>query len=175
MPEQLEIGFEAKPETVRTFRERPWWESRERTPPARCSECGRPTNTYHRKISSSMGWKLVRLHRLALADPGRFFHVSEFDVMGGRGESGTLSVFGLVEERANLEIRKKTSGFWRLTPAGEGFVRLETALPKYAILRYRSEVIGFAGPAIGLREVLGKDGRFDYRELLQSPLPDLIR
>ncbi len=122
-----------------------------------------------------MGWKLVRLHRLGLEDENQFFHVSEFDVLGGRGESGTLSVWGLVEERATVDPRKKTSGFWRLAPDGLAFVRLEAMIPRYAIVRYRSEVVGFAGPAVGLAEVLGKDGRFDYRELLQSPLPSLLR
>jgi len=122
-----------------------------------------------------MGWKLVRLHRLDLASPGKFFHVSEFDVLGGRGESGTLSVWGLVEERANEDVKKKTSGFWRLTREGEAFVRLETELPKYAIMRYRSEVVGYAGAAVSLRDVLGKGGGFDYRELLQAPIPELLR
>jgi len=175
MPEsQLEIAFLADlVPGERAFRSHPWWESRERSRTARCHECGRPTNTYHRKISSSMGWKLVRLHRLSLARPGAYFHVSEFDVLGGRGESGTLSLWGLVEERANEDLKKKTSGFWRLTPFGEAFVRLEKEVPKYAIVRYRSELIGFAGIAVGLRDVLGKGGGFDYRELLQAPLPEL--
>jgi hypothetical protein len=172
---QLEITFgTAAIPGERMFGCHPWWESRERARAARCPECGRPTNTYHRKISSSMGWKLVRLHRLGLARPGGFFHVSEFDVLGGRGESGTLSLWGLVEERANEDLKKKTSGFWRLTPFGEAFVRLEKQVPKYAIVRYRSELVGFAGVAVGLREVLGKGGGFDYRELLQAPLPGLL-
>lgn len=172
---QLEIAFGSDPLPIERFRGHPWWRTRERARPARCRECGRPTNTYHRKISSSMGWKLVRLHRLALERPDEFFHVSEFDVKGGRGESGTLSVWGLLEERAFAKPSKKTSGYWRLTAAGDSFVRLETRIPKYAIVRYRSELMGFAGPAVDLREVLGKENAFDYRELLSAPLPQLVR
>lgn len=169
---QLEIPF-ADTKVARTFRGLPWWENRERQKSCRCSECGQPTNTYHRTISAGLGWKLVRLVRLDSGSPGEFFHVSQFDVLGGRGESGILGHWGLVEERANGDGRKKTSGFWRLTEFGKSFVMMEERLPKYAIVRQRNALLGFSGPAVFLREVLRKENGFDYAALMESPLPEL--
>lgn len=169
---QLEIQF-SDVNPAGSFRGLPWWEVRERAKSCRCTQCGQPTNTYHRTISSGMGWKLVRLMRYDAQFPGDFAHVSQFDVAGGRGESGILAHWGMVEERRNTDGRKKTSGYWRLTEFGKAFVRMEQYVPRYAIVASRNILLGFAGMPVGIRHVLKKDNAFDYAALMQSPIPEL--
>lgn len=169
MTDQLELGLAALP-TLPRWNNLPWQQVREKEKKRSCSECGRPVEVYHRKLSTGMAVKLVRLYHLASASPEKsHFHVGEFDQTGGRGELGVLSLWGLVEEKDNTDGKKRTSGFWRLTDFGRRFVEARSQVPQYALVRFRSEHLGFAGPMVGIRACLEYRNRFNYAELMKTP------
>ncbi len=159
------------------FNDMPWYPKKIQTVVQRCGECGRPNNVYTRKLSSTMAKNLIRLYHLGQTADGvnehydydkakLYFHVRQFDREAARGEFGVLQMWGLVEEKANEDSTKKTSGMWRLTPEGEKFVTLASKIPKYVIIKWGSEHLGFSGPLVSIRECVEYGNRFNYAELM---------
>lgn len=133
-----------------------------------CPHCGRLMKTYARSLSCSMTRSLIRLWDLDRKHPtlGRF-HVKQFDKEGARGEFGTLMHWGLVDKGKIVVGRtKRCSGFWAMTDFGRRWIGLEVKVPQYAITRWKSRCIGFAGPLVTARECVEDGNRFRYDELM---------
>jgi hypothetical protein len=150
----------------------PYYESAERDPGHPCGECGRLLKVYHRRLSRSMARSLIRLYRLhQVQGREKYFHVKQFDKEGARGEFGVLKCWNLVREAGNQED-KRTSGMWAITEFGSRFVLLQEPVPLYAILKWRSHFLGFAGPMVDARQCLEHGNRFSYAELMDwTPSP----
>ncbi len=153
----------------------PWYETPVRDKGHDCEACGRFLKVYHRKLSSSMTRSLVRLYRLTQAKPTSvFFHVKQFDKEKARGEFGVLSAWGLVEEQANTDAERKSSGMWAITTFGQQFVTLGETVPQYVILKWGSKVLGFSGAMVSVKECLERENRFRYDELMSAPASDFF-
>lgn len=149
------------------FRGFPWYEKAESDHGKNCTECGRLMKIYHRRLSKSIIRGLIRLYRLHLAFPDqKSFHVRKFDLEGERLAMGVLSCWGLVDEVKKNDQDKKSSGMWALTEFGAEFVRLEVKVPLYAIVKWRSQLLGFTGPYATAQECLESGGKFSYAELM---------
>jgi hypothetical protein len=149
------------------FRDFPWFEEVRRDKGEDCHECGRRLKTYHRRLSRSMARGLLRLHRLELTYPERkYFHVKLFDKEGARGEFGVLSSWGFTHEQPNETFGKKSSGHWCLTDFGRRFILLQEKVPQYVILKWGSELLGFSGSMVDVRQCLQHGNKFNYEELM---------
>ena len=145
-----------------------WYEEAPRDKGHACGECGRLLKIYQRRLSSSMSRGLIRLYLLGVKYPDRAaFHVKHFDKEGARGEFGVLSCWGLVTEQPNSNPEKKTSGMWTLTEFGKSFIELREQVPLYALLKWGSEFLGYAGPMVNLKACLEHGNHFKYDDLMQ--------
>jgi hypothetical protein len=71
-------------------------------------------------------------------------------------------------EKAEDDSGRKTSGYWRLSPHGEAFVRGHIAIPRFVTV-FDDHVLAMGDETVTIREAL-KD-QFDYRELLHGGKP----
>lgn len=149
------------------FRGFPWYEKAASDAGKPCGECGRLMKVYHRRLSRAIVRGLIRLYRLHQTYPQKkAFHVRQFDQEGERLALGVLAHWGLVDEVKRHHKDQRTSGMWALTEFGAQFVRLEAKVPLYAIVKWRSQLLGFTGPYTTAQECLERGGRFSYAELM---------
>lgn len=165
------------PETSPTgeWRGLPWWEVPPRkTASEPCPTCHRPMATYQRPITNTMALKLIHVYQLLRHRASdKYVHVESFDKFGGKGEFGTLSKWALVEQppAGSKGVRSRggrTTGLWRLTTFGTSFVLGEAKIPSYAIMKWGSELLGFAGAQVSIHEVLKPSNSFSYKELMSA-------
>lgn len=149
------------------FRGFPWRAEAQADPGKPCCECGRLMKIYNRRLSRAIVRGLIRLYRLHQTYAGtKAFHVRQFDLEGERLALGVLSHWGLVDEVKRHHKDQRTSGMWALTDFGAQFVRLEAKVPIYAVVKWRSQLLGFAGPYATAKECLERGGKFSYAELM---------
>jgi hypothetical protein len=149
------------------FRGIMWYEKAKPDIGKTCGECGRLMKVYHRRLSRAIVRGLIRLYRLHQSYPGtQAFHVRQFDLEGERLALGVLSHWGLVDEVKRHHKDQRTSGMWALTDFGAQFVRLEVKVPLYAMVKWRSQLLGFTGPYATAKECLEQGGKFSYAELM---------
>lgn len=151
-----------------TFNGLPWWETPQRDQGTPCAECGRLKKVYHRALSSSMARGLIRLHALHNTYRAKkSFHVRLFDKEGGRGEFGVLAKWGLVIEVKDMTLHnKKSTGLWALTPFGANFVEMKERVPSHVVLKWGSQVLGFSGSFVTMKDCVERGNRFRYTELM---------
>jgi len=114
---------------------------------------------------------LINLYRCHRQKPSiGFFHVRDLGAPTTGGDFAQLRYWGIVRERINVMPEKKTSGFWRMTDLGARFVKLQERVPKYVLLKWGSELLGFGGPMVTLKECLEYRNKFNYRELMEFDL-----
>lgn len=157
------------------FNGQPWYETPTRDKGYHCGECGRFLKAYHRRLSCSMARGLVRLYVLGMRYPDRkAFHVKLFDKEGARGEFGVLAAWGLVVELPNESTEQRRSGMWSLTEFGRHFIELRESVPQFVILKWGSELLGFSGPMVNVKECLEHGNRFRYDELMAWKPEDAV-
>lgn len=129
----------------------------------RCPCCTQFTKVYKRKINSSMAADLIAMYRAFGTDWGYLPNLRRRTSRKGNREESKLRYWGLVEEEIERRPDGGRSGWWRVTPDGERFVRLEITLPKYARI-FDGRGLGLTGPPVSIRECLGQ--AFSYEELM---------
>jgi hypothetical protein len=139
----------------------------------RCGECGRFLKHYNRCLSTGLARTLVELYMMTKRMPHKApFHVSMFDTSAGRGEVSKLMWWGFVKEEANNDSAKRRSGFWSINDFGKDFVLNIELVPQYAIEKWDTgsgpEILGFAGPAVSIKDCLEYRNRFDYQSLMAT-------
>ena len=77
------------------------------------------------------------------------------------------SILGAIESRQNDDPSKKSSGYWRVTDKGRGFLALQITVPKTAVV-YNNRLERLEGVFITIQEALGK--KFNYEELMRAGL-----
>lgn len=128
---------------------------------ANCPACDRHVKIYKRCINSSMARSLVVLYREAGTS---WAYVPE--VVGARSrEEGKLAYWGLVEEEKTKRPDGGRAGWWRVTPAGVGFVGGGVKVPKYVFV-YNSNVIRSEGPLVDIHHCARQ--KFNLAELMAA-------
>lgn len=136
----------------------------------KCPCCGQRVQLYRKNISATMAMNLINLYRCARASGvENFYHVSQFHKQragSGGGDFAKLRYWELIEEMENDEEKpkkKRTSGFWRITPKGIAFVSGQQVVQKYAQV-YNMKVRGFEGAWVTIDECLSE--KFNFSELM---------
>lgn len=128
----------------------------------KCKQCRRTLRYYRRGLTASMCRNLIQLYWLTKRKNKDAFHVRQFEKEGGRGEFGVLSTWGLV-----IEAPDQGSGMWRLTGFGAQFVKNKAKVPLYVIMKWGSEVLGYAGHMVKIKDCVEHGGRFEYKKLMR--------
>ena len=133
-----------------------------------CPCCHQRVELYPRRIYATSAIGIINLYHLTQEQPDvEYFHIKviERHRKSGGGDFAKLATWGLVEEQFNDDTKKRTSGYWRITPKGESYVRGELRIPKIARI-YNKRLFRFEGEQVGIRDALGKN--FDYAELMDN-------
>ncbi|NIQ80609.1 MAG: hypothetical protein GTN93_21455 [Anaerolineae bacterium] len=150
---------------VTLFKGMPWHESYPADEADTCPECGRLLKVYRRKITTAMAYSLTKLHKIQKLKPDQFTHIMKFDAV--RGDFAKLKFWKIIEEgEGNGSIDTKSSGMWRITQYGLSFIMNNEEVPKYCLLKWGSEMIGFAGPALKMKDFLEHGNKFSYAKLM---------
>ena len=122
---------------------------------AKCPCCTQTVKIYRRNINSGMALMLVRAYR----DYGRdWFHLpTAVGLRTYSGEGSQFRFWGLLEQDPDRQ------GYWRITEAGEDFVRERSAVPKYALI-FNARCLRHEGENVTIQDCLGD--KFDYDELM---------
>lgn len=127
----------------------------------RCQVCDRLVKSYHRAMNADMARFLILLCREYLTKPpGTFVDIRSIPVRGG--DYAKLVHWGLVEQAANDDPVKRSSGLWRPTPRGLRFAQGEAREPSHVTL-LDNQAIGFDEETVDIWQALGK--HFDFAEL----------
>ena len=132
-----------------------------------CGLCLRYIKVYKRKINSSMARWLIGLVRRYVVEP-RWISVAEpWSKRINSRENSKFVYWGMVEQKqkGEEEKNKRTSGYWKPTPAGIAFARRECAVTKYKFI-YKNKVIYEEGPQVTIVDALADD--FNYEELMSE-------
>lgn len=133
-----------------------------------CPCCGQYCKVYTRTLNAPMVRFLLWLVKefTKRKDPRTWVNVNDGPVIQNRkggGDFAKMTHWGLIDQMANDDTSKRTSGYWRPTQAGIDFINLRTSVPKQVKL-YLNEPIGFSPEVTNVVEALGD--KFDYRGLM---------
>lgn len=132
-----------------------------------CPCCGRHAQIYRRKFHSSMAYQLIQLYHMGGCK--EFIHASRLILpnMAGIGDFTKAKYWGLIapKDKAiyDTDTTTKSSGFWRITPAGEKFLRGLIRIPR-EVLVFDDAVLEESLETISIRDALGT--KFNYGELM---------
>lgn len=136
-----------------------------------CPCCGQYCKVYHRTLNSAMAQFLIWLvleyeKRTSCVSGNVWINVNDGPLIQNRkggGDFAKLRYWGLIEQMANEDETKRTSGYWRPTQTGIDFVYDKVTVPKKVRL-YLNEPIGFAEERVTIQNALGT--KFNYQELM---------
>ena len=158
---------ESKNDTESVWGGMPWAKIASGDPGERCPHCDRFLKTYNRRIIARVGVGLIRLYQLSIEFPDRrYFHVTDIKGASFGGDFAKLRFYGLIKEMPNDDVEKKSSGKWEITELGIAFVENRLQVPKYCVIKWNSEHIGFAGEMVGIRTVIEYRNQFNYQQLM---------
>lgn len=172
------VGLVIKPfegvvqETIHTLEDAKTYVLSKRDEGVPCPCCGQYCKVYPRSLNAAMArfliWLVREYETRKKTDAATDLWVSVNDGpliqnRKGGGDFAKMEHWGLIEQMANDDDTKRTSGFWRPTQSGIDFVYHRITVPKKAVL-YLNECVGFSGEKINIREALGT--KFDYQELM---------
>lgn len=127
---------------------------------AECPVCTQRAQLYRRKVTSTMARSLIEMYRAAGLD---YAHLPTV-ISSQRADEGKLAYWGLMEEEKVRRPDGGRAGYWRVTPRGEMFLKLQLNIPKYAEV-YDGRVLGFdTTELVSIKDALGT--RFDYSDLM---------
>lgn len=136
---------------------------------AKCPCCTQYVRLYKKRIYAPAAKWLIAFYRLSKNRPNEWIHIREIlgpNPMATTG-NGTciLHYWDLIEEKINLDTKKRCSGFWRITEQGRLFVENKILLPKHA-KTFDGKRYGFSGPMLSIKDALGS--HFDYEKLMRG-------
>jgi hypothetical protein len=156
---------------VETLKEAKAWLKERVNEGARCPCCNQLAKVYKRRIHSTMAYHLIQLKKRSLDDS--FIHKS-FLLSGSRsamtslggGEFAMMRHWGLIEEKLKDDKQKgRTSGFWRITEKGKGFVDKKLLINKFIYL-YDGQLLKVSEETASISDCLGE--KFDYESLMKG-------
>ena len=142
----------------------------------KCPCCNRHTQMYSRKITSSMAYGLIIIHKYRERTEDEYkdyytnieslFNATKNIPASIRGDIPKLRFWNLIEPQTeSAGDGNPNSGFYRITTAGIDFVNRKSTVES-KILVYNNQMYGFAKDSkkINIVEALGS--KFNYNELM---------
>lgn len=131
-----------------------------------CPCCGRHAQMYKRNLHATAAKKLVKLYRLG--GQHEYIHTSRLIDEGetGAGDFSKAKYWKLIVEAENNWEGKRTSGNWKLTDKGVGFVLDLITIPK-SVMIFDDRVFGFSEDHTNIQQCLTSGG-FNYSELMKA-------
>jgi len=126
-----------------------------------CPCCAQMVKIYRRSIYEGMAAWLIDMCRETTGDEWSRVNPGDTRSQYG-GDYAKLIHWGLVEQKVNVDPKKKDSGIWRPTARGRSFARGKLKVPKYAFI-YSSLLLRTGGPKVSIHNVKWK--KFSYIEL----------
>lgn len=145
-----------------------------------CYCCGQRAQLYVRKLTSSMIWALILIHKefkkneredkygvnLEWLHLENFFKGQADCPQAIRGDAPKLRFWGFIEPKDGpRDDGNPNSGFYRITAAGSAFVSGAT-LARKAVKIYNNQFYGFDGPETDIFAVI--KNKFDYNSLMNG-------
>jgi len=134
-----------------------------------CPCCRQFVKIYKRKLNTIMAQTLIRLYWLDKNKEG-YYHCKQ--IVEGISDTGTndfskLIYWGLVEEKKKevTQTKTRTSGYWKITDKGKGFVLNQFKLPSYTYV-YNGKSYGFSEQMSDIEDCLGV--KFNYKSLMAN-------
>jgi len=125
-----------------------------------CPCCNQFVKMYKRKLGSAQSRALIIVYN----NPSEWMHVSDINKqINIAGDFAKLQHWGLIVQKPNKNIMKKSSGLWKLTKKGNDFIVGGITIPSHIHI-LNNEVMGFSDTHTSIIESLGK--HFDYKELM---------
>ena len=129
-----------------------------------CPCCEQHAKVYKRKLNSGMARSLVWL--VINTSPGEWIEISHApNFIHKNREHSKLAHWGILEQQACDDTKKKDSGIWRVTDFGRDFAH-ERATTFSHVYLYNNHVLGFTTERVTVVDALGKD--FDFQELMNA-------
>lgn len=137
---------------------------------AKCPVCEHTHRVYVRPISGEMARTLIMVYRhyfkYPYTKPVHIDHMLAILKPRPKGNNhGLLVHWELLKKVENVDLKKKDSGHYTLTPKGMRFVKGEVSVLSHALV-YRDQCYGFEGEEVSIRDCLGR--RFDYEKLMNG-------
>lgn len=128
-----------------------------------CPTCTQHSQVYRWSLYSTAAQALILFYRIGGIND--FVHSNQLKDHGyrGQGDAARLRMWELVEREAEARDDGGRSGYWRVTPHGERFVRGTGTIHRYAFI-YAGRVLHFDGDQVTIHDALGK--RFSYDEIM---------
>lgn len=131
-----------------------------------CPCCGQVVKMYTYKMYALSSLALIRLYQKT-NKKNKPYHISEISESDGvtprASHFAELRHWGLIVPEKNVDPKKKSSGYWRITDKGKQFVEQGLKIPE-KIKMYNNTFFGFEGEEIDIMQSLGND--FNYYELM---------
>lgn len=127
----------------------------------RCPCCTQHAQVYRWSLYATAIRTLVALYRAG--GTTRFVESKTVKIPGQGGDMSRLAHWHLVEQESVRRADGGRSGWWRVTPLGEEFLRGRATIPKYVYV-FDGRRLKADGPELGIRECLGK--KFSYDEMM---------
>lgn len=132
-----------------------------------CPCCGQFVKRYTYHLNASIGATLISLYKLHEIG-SEWIHVNTEIRPESGGYFSLAKHWGLIEQREKDDHErdaKRVSGYWKLTPKGNEFVRGIISVPK-SVYCFDGKVLGFSEAQVNIHKALGK--KFNYQELMNS-------
>lgn len=127
-----------------------------------CPTCEQTAKVYKRTLYATSTRELIRFYQESGREWGR-----PIDLAGSNSPDMVKAVYwGLLEkEEGRRADGSPRVGTWRITTAGEEFIKGNLMIQKYARV-YNGKCLGLTGPDVSVRDCLGD--KFDYQELMNN-------
>ena len=138
----------------------------------RCPCCEQTARVYVRPMSHVSARAIIALYRAHRRDFGHMPSIlaEQLPDVAHQGGQATLGAhWGLIEEERTQRPDGGRAGYWRVTAAGETWIRGASTIASHARL-YSGRCLGHTGTPVSVREVLGS--RFDLEALMGPALSD---
>lgn len=140
-----------------------------------CPCCQQFAKRYKRKLYAAMARWLIWLVSQHRRNGGQWVDVNldtAHEYRKGGGDFAKLAHWGLIQAKPNDDPDKRSSGLWRPTELGLGFVHGSVRVPTHVYL-FNNEVSRFSDSEFGIEGALGEG--FDWREVMGSSGLELVR
>jgi len=129
---------------------------------ADCPLCEQLVKVYRRKVTSSMARMLIKMYRF---DGKNFIYLPDLRSGNDSRDDAMMQYWGLIEEEKIRRPDGGRAGYWKVTDAGEEWLKGSTTIPCYALV-YNGKCLGFEGKDATIKDALGKN--FNLEDLMNG-------